>query len=65
MDDRDDAFSTRDFHVIFSLKQHVNVPTYKSGHTIDLILTSEDDAIATYDADCDYFLPTTKFYRLN
>ena len=49
MDDRDDVFS-KDFYDIchiFSLKRHVSIPTHKAGHTIDLILTREDDTIAT------------------
>ena len=30
----------------FNLKQHIDVPTHRSGHTLDLIITRADDKIA-------------------
>ena len=31
----------------FNLKQHISTPTHRSGHTLDLIITREDDKIAS------------------
>ena len=31
----------------FNLKQHIWVPTHKSGHTLDLIITRSEDSVAT------------------
>ena len=39
----------------FGLIQHVDFPTYQSGHTLDLIITKEDDTICISE-------PVDKFY---
>ena len=31
----------------FNLKEHISTPTHRSGHTLDLIITREDDKIAS------------------
>ena len=37
-----DAQTLQDTLNTFNLKQHINIPTYNLGHTIDLIITSND-----------------------
>ena len=31
----------------FNLKQHINVPTHRSGHTLDLVITRSDENVAS------------------
>ena len=37
-----DAQTLQDILTAFNLKQHINIPTHNLGHTIDLIITSND-----------------------
>ena len=37
-----DAQILKDTLYAFNLKQHINIPTHNLGHTIDLIITSND-----------------------
>ena len=36
------------------LQQHVDVPTHKSGHTLDLIITRRADSLLSTDPMADY-----------
>ena len=59
----------------FNLKQHINVPTHRSGHTLDLVITRSDENVASkfdvYDpsisdhfvVSCMLSLPKTSFER--
>ena len=59
----------------FNLKQHINVPTHRSGHTLDLVITRSDENVASkfdvYDPSisdhfvvtCMLSLPKTSFER--
>ena len=57
----------------FNLKQHINAPTHRSGHTLDLVITRSDENVASkldvYDpsvsvhfvVSCTLSLPKTSF----
>ena len=48
MDVANDPHAMRFLDLIdaFNLKQHIDVPIHRSGHTLDLIITRADDKIA-------------------
>ena len=56
VEDDPDARAFLDLLVSMGLKQHVNVPTHVSGHTLDLMITREHDLVISCVPVADQYL---------
>ena len=56
-----DAIKFQELLLEFGLKQHVNVATHRDGHTLDLIISRENDSLIMNEPTADYFISDHAF----